>query len=363
MQVPSCPKVRAKRVRTPPTTSPFRFSGCQNGLHPCRSVYRNRPRIAPRAVLDFLSPELRIDPERIRTIPNSRTMHGGKADVEKALLLPGDRCPERGSRHVALKKLRFDEDTDDRRTLAPFVHEVAVLSHLRHKNVVKFLGFVEDSDKGIAWIVLSWEVNGTLRDYIQSEDRSFGVRLSLILDVICGVLYLHSRDHPICHGDLKSVNILVGYNGRAVLSDFGSARAIEQDIIEELHDGAHLFSPAAAADPQPQIHLGDDDKSTSLSGPAWTLRWAAPELLKGALPSLKSDIWALGWICWEVLTGKLPFYHAPTGTHVVLDIMSGHLPGLWYWGNYSPIHTLITFMTRCWTIDPNFRPSLDVLIG
>lgn len=46
----------------------------------------------------------------------------------------------------------------------------------------------------------------------------------------------------------------------------------------------------------------------TMTGPAWTFRWAAPELLDGVFPSLESNIWAFGWICWEVITGKFPFH-------------------------------------------------------
>lgn len=126
-------------------------------------------------------------------------MHGGKADVERAVLLPDDRCPGSRPSWVALKKIRFDEDTDDQEALVvsrkgsrilltirsslylqPFVHEIAILSNLRHRNLIQFLGFVEDSNNGIAWIVLSWQAKGTLRDYIQSKDWGFTVRLSLV---------------------------------------------------------------------------------------------------------------------------------------------------------------------------------------
>lgn len=109
----------------------------------------------------------------------------------------------------------------------------------------------------------------------------------------------HTQPHPL--HSLQKPNILVGDSGRAVISDFGSARGVEpDDIFEEDGDGAQIFSPAETGCNQPQVHLGEDDKSFTLSGPAWTLRWAAPELLEGTSPSLKSDIWAVGWICWEV---------------------------------------------------------------
>lgn len=38
----------------------------------------------------------------------------------------------------------------------------------------------------------------------------------------------------------------------------------------------------------------------TLTGPAWSLRWVAPEVVMGERQSLASDIWAAGWVCWEV---------------------------------------------------------------
>ncbi|KIO20720.1 hypothetical protein M407DRAFT_29659 [Tulasnella calospora MUT 4182] len=62
-----------------------------------------------------------------------------------------------------------------------------------------------------------------------------------------------------------------------------------------------------------------------MTGPAWTVRWAAPELLDGYLPGLASDIWALGWICWEAITGNFPF-DKENDVAVVLRITKGDLP-------------------------------------
>ncbi|KIO20739.1 hypothetical protein M407DRAFT_50882, partial [Tulasnella calospora MUT 4182] len=144
-------------------------------------------------------------------------------------------------------------------------------SNLSHKNVVKILGFVEDVDSGVVWMVFRWENNGNLREFVRSESWELPERISLINDVAGGLSYLHGRNPPICHGDLKSLNILVNSENRAIITDFGSARAI-----------------AASGE------------SITMTGPAWTIRWAAPELLKGDLPGLGSDVWAFGWICWEV---------------------------------------------------------------
>lgn len=50
----------------------------------------------------------------------------------------------------------------------------------------------------------------------------------------------------------------------------------------------------------PQINLVTSNSQLTLTGPSWSFRWAAPEVLNGEEPDLASDIWAFGWICWEV---------------------------------------------------------------
>ncbi|KIO16809.1 hypothetical protein M407DRAFT_62296, partial [Tulasnella calospora MUT 4182] len=104
-----------------------------------------------------------------------------------------------------------------------------------------------------------------------------------IRDVTRGVEYLHTRNPPIIHGDLKSINILVTSKCCAVITDFGSARRLTKK------------------DP----------------GTQYTLRWAAPELLMDDEPGLWSDIWSLGWIWYEVMTNSIPFQHVQKDTTVI----------------------------------------------
>ena len=37
-----------------------------------------------------------------------------------------------------------------------FAHEVRLMARLSHPNIVRFVGFVEDMEKGDAWIVIPW---------------------------------------------------------------------------------------------------------------------------------------------------------------------------------------------------------------
>ncbi|KIO17799.1 hypothetical protein M407DRAFT_32520 [Tulasnella calospora MUT 4182] len=86
-----------------------------------------------------------------------------------------------------------------------FVNELRLLDKLSHPNIAKIIGFVEDVEKSIAWLVFPWEDNGNLREFLRSGTWEIPERVLLIFDVACGLEYLHSRQPPVCHGDLKSV--------------------------------------------------------------------------------------------------------------------------------------------------------------
>ncbi|KIO18658.1 hypothetical protein M407DRAFT_58681, partial [Tulasnella calospora MUT 4182] len=162
--------------------------------------------------------------------------------------------------------------------------EAEFLVGLCHPNIVELEGFVEDLSRDIIWLVFSWEYNGDLRSFLVSQDWEIPERISLIDDVTRGVEYLHKQKPPICHGDLKSPNILVNQANHAVITDFGSAQQ---------------------ALPLLETTFCATSNTITLTGNKYTIRWAAPELLMGDEPiaSLWSDIWAVGWVSYEVKLG------------------------------------------------------------
>lgn len=95
------------------------------------------------------------------------------------------------------------------------------------------------------------------------------------------------------------LNILVNAENRAVITDFGSARLVDPASREATADeGTTLRQLIRAGDLKAEVAATGE--FITMTGPAWTIRWAAPELLDGWLPGLPSDIWAFGWVCWEV---------------------------------------------------------------
>ncbi|KIO30611.1 hypothetical protein M407DRAFT_49710, partial [Tulasnella calospora MUT 4182] len=224
-----------------------------------------------------------------------------------------------------------------------FANELSLLSELSHDSVVALLGFVENAEDGIFWIVLSWEANGNIKEFVQSQDWVVPERISLIYDVVCGVEYLHSMNPPVCHGDLKSLNVLVSLKNRAIITDFGSARS-------QVQPGAKQDQNWLSAQP------GSCGTLVTLTGPNYTLRWAAPEVLMHQQLGLASDIWAFGWICWEIMTGTIPFDDVQD-IAVVLRVAQGDLPFVTSNEQISQVNSLCTLIAACWKMNPIERPT------
>lgn len=52
-----------------------------------------------------------------------------------------------------------------------------------HPNIIKFIGFVEEIENGDAWMVLPWEANGNIREFLQCGEWSIPERISLVGEI------------------------------------------------------------------------------------------------------------------------------------------------------------------------------------
>ncbi|KIO22113.1 hypothetical protein M407DRAFT_28328 [Tulasnella calospora MUT 4182] len=297
----------------------------------------------------------RIRSKEIKFTSTDSHGSGGKADVTQAKFKRADWSVKQ---LVAVKKLRSVETEEAHNE---FIDEVEVMAGLSHNNIVQLIGFVEDLQKGIAWIVLSWEPNGNVSDFLAQADWQIPERVSLIQDAFEGVRYLHTHQPPICHGDLKSLNILVSSSCRAILTDFGSARAVigpEDEVIDDEGD-PQMRQGLTKKQLCPPIQVNPAGNHLTLTGPAWTLRWAPPEVVNGKRPGLSSDIWAAGWICWEVMTNKIPFPDINHEWGIKLAVIRGKVPPPHEEGQLVPIRALCNLMTDCWAMDPKARPGIS----
>ncbi|KAG9021557.1 hypothetical protein FS837_007170, partial [Tulasnella sp. UAMH 9824] len=141
---------------------------------------------------------MRLSTTEIIFIGNGHQAAGTYANVAVATFVKAGGSGEEG-RRVAVKMFRFimREDMTEEKFLRVFVNEVRLLDKLSHPNIAKIIGFVEEVEKSIAWLVSSWEENRNLREFLRSGTWEMPERVSLIADVASGLVYLHTRQPPI----------------------------------------------------------------------------------------------------------------------------------------------------------------------
>jgi serine/threonine protein kinase len=89
-----------------------------------------------------------------------------------------------------------------------FMREVALLSSLRHPNILAIYALV----KAPPMLVMELAPAGSLKDLLartQLENLGWRRRLGIAIGVACGVEHLHAQSPPICHFDLKCGNVVL----------------------------------------------------------------------------------------------------------------------------------------------------------
>lgn len=169
---------------------------------------------------------------------------------------------------VAVKALRKERQTDSR-AVRQFLHEAEVVAGLNHPGVIRVHGLGRFPSGGY-FLVMNW-IDGTdLQSLVDSGGIDFHETLRILRAAAEAIS--HSHQAGVVHCDLKPGNILLGTDGRVVVTDFGFA---------------HLLKGT----PVP----------TALGG---TIGYLAPELLDSQTsPTPLADIYSLGRIL-ERLTGQ-----------------------------------------------------------
>ncbi|XVE96024.1 hypothetical protein REPUB_Repub02eG0185900 [Reevesia pubescens] len=105
--------------------------------------------------------------------------------------------------------------------------EVKTLAKIRHKNIVKVLGFCH-SDESV-FLIYEFLQKGSLGDFICRPDfqLQWSVRLTIAIGVAQGLAYLHKDYVPhLLHRNLKSKNILLDADYEPKLTDFALDRIV-----------------------------------------------------------------------------------------------------------------------------------------
>lgn len=226
---------------------------------------------------------------------------------------------------VAIKVFLGNEYNEG--TLLGYKKEIDIMRRLRHPNVLLFMGACYSHER--LAIVTEFLPRGSLFKTLHRSNQVLDLkrRLRMAIDVTRGMNYLHRRNPPIIHRDLKSSNLLVDKNWTVKVGDFGLSRLKHATLVSA------------------KSGLG-------------TPQWMAPEILRNEPSNEKSDVFSFGVILWELMTVSIPWNNLnPLQVVGVVGFMDRRLDmpeGL------DP--RIASIITDCWQSKPERRPSFQDII-
>jgi len=173
-------------------------------------------------------------------------------------------------RQVALKVLhsRF---LQDQQFVERFQREAEHAAGLQHPNIVAV--FDRGQDAGVNYIAMRYVEGPTLKELIE-RGLTPEQAVALVRQVLEGARFAHRNG--IVHRDLKPQNVIVDEEGKAVVTDFGIARAGVSEITQT---GSVMGTP----------------------------QYLSPEQAQGFEVTPVSDLYSIGVILYEALCGRVPF--------------------------------------------------------
>ncbi len=187
------------------------------------------------------------------------------------------------ARQVAIKILdRIDDPEISRR----FQTEAKATGTLQHPNIVTVFDFGEQD--GSPYLVMEYLEGQDLQKIIHNKSPLTLLRkIEIMRQVALGLECAHQNG--IVHRDVKPGNIRVSPGGSVKVMDFGIARLAHANAGDRTIEGAIIG----------------------------TVRYMAPEQLKGEAASVLTDIFAYGIVFYELLAGEHPFKSPDYGSAIL----------------------------------------------
>ncbi|KAL0484907.1 serine/threonine-protein kinase CTR1 [Acrasis kona] len=224
---------------------------------------------------------------------------------------------------VAIKLIQSNQSSDEQ----ALEREIKIMMKLFHPNIVQFLGvcLVEKA----SLIVTELMDGGSLEEIIFGRRKiSIKKKVLLLRDVSSGMSYLHNKEPPLIHRDLKPHNILVDKDVTcAKVCDFGISKFCE-----------------------------GPDRNTK--GRVGTNGFIAPEVLDGENYNMSCDVYSFGIVMYEV------YYevHAYSlDQYNEKNVISGSLRPKLDAGIFKLHPEYAKLMVSCWDPDSSARPNFSLI--
>ncbi|MCX7846096.1 MAG: CHASE2 domain-containing protein [Dictyoglomaceae bacterium] len=193
--------------------------------------------------------------------------------------------------NVAVKILH-PQYSEDPQTVERFLREAKASTILDHPNIVKVLD--QGKEENYYYIVMEYVLGKDLKKIIEEKGSLPPFYAKEIIVEVAKALD-HANSKNIIHRDIKPQNIMITFDGKVKLMDFGIA------------------------------HLGNLSTITQTGIFMGTPQYASPEQAEGSKVDIRSDIYSLGVVFFELLTGFLPYSEDTTIT-VMFKKLQEELP-------------------------------------
>eukprot|EP00933_Yihiella_yeosuensis_P016432 TRINITY_DN14046_c0_g1_i1.p1 TRINITY_DN14046_c0_g1~~TRINITY_DN14046_c0_g1_i1.p1 ORF type:complete len:835 (+),score=168.08 TRINITY_DN14046_c0_g1_i1:109-2613(+) len=227
---------------------------------------------------------------------------------------------------MAAKEVVLDpRDPDECKFRESLQNEIALYKDLNHPHIVSYLG--NDFINNRLYIYLEFMPGGSISQVLsQFGPLEEPLIARYIGHLANGLDYLHTRDPPILHRDIKGANILVGLDRNVKLTDFGCSKRSGGTAIHTLKG---------------------------------SIPWMAPEVMRHSVSGRKADIWSLGCLLIEMSTASAPWGDFDNCLAAMVRIaMSEETPPVP--SNLSS--TLQDLIVRCTRRTPEERPSASQIL-
>jgi len=206
-----------------------------------------------------------------------------------------------------------------------FLAEGKVLARLRHPNLVRVYDLDYDISTGTPYFTMDEILNSEGKPQTLGEMNPGCVSEETLVkwfrQLASALDYIHEKG--IVHRDIKPSNILIDGNGSVMLTDFGVARYIDDELRKSLSVTTRFARSKITNDTMKMV-IG-------------TRQFMSPEVKSGEAASVTSDDYSLGMVFFWLLTG------------------------VWYRGEESQLEILKNFDYDWWTVLPwlmNRQPGM-----
>ena len=224
-----------------------------------------------------------------------------------------------------------------------FLHECLLLSKLDHPNIVKFIGVHFNPrdcfDVTLIMECLHMDLDKFLKPEINPSAIPLSTKLSILLDISSGLLYLHTKlDTPIIHRDLTAGNVLLSEDLKcAKIADLGVSKLLENHTHRAV---THTVCPGALAYMPPEALVDNPKYDTPF------------------------DIFSFGHLVLYVALQEFPTVYEISPEEVVKAYQQKEAEIFkrkkWF-GKLSPEHCLRNLIICCLSDEPLRRPSAKTL--